>query len=893
MKKEDRIWQLIARKMAGEASEEELLELQELVKDHPEFGYYAQVVTDLKKQPPKDDTEQMQPLLQRLKKRIAAEESVAQVAEHLRQETPWKKQPASVIRPFSNNKGILSNHLKIAWRYLFRNKAFSFVNISGLAIGMASAILILLWIHSEWTFDQFHSKKERIYQLYSRAIFDGELQAWGQTPMVMAPVIKSDYPEVEEVVRMNWVAAFILKTGDKQLQTTGFLTDPGVFKVFDFPLIKGDPNTALTAPHSIVITESLAKRLFGEEDAMGKLIKIDSNALFTVTGIVKKMPDNTRFKFDYLVPWDYMKEVGWYNDNWGISSIVHTYILLRPGITETAINGRLRYIIKAHADDLNTEVFAHPIKKWRLWSEFENGVAVSGNIKNVRLFGIIAGFILLIACINYMNLSTARSVKRAREVGIRKVVGAGKGSLIGQFILESLLFSFIAAILALLIVEPCIPWFNRLTYKNFYIPYDDPYFWLIAVAFILLTGLLAGSYPAFYLSSYRPIKVLKGTFKAVNALVTPRKVLVVVQFSFAIILIICTMIIYRQIRYGKQRDPGYNMDRLVYIYNKGNIEKDYPLIREELLGSGAITHIARTNSPITEIWSSEEDFEWAGKDSRNRTFFIKMQTDRDFVKTMGIQLIAGRDIDASKYPTDSTAILINESAAKALGFANPVGQTLTNQEGAWHIVGMIKNFIPGIPYAPLYPLVVQGPGVKSWFGTVTFRMNPQASEKANLATIKAIVKKYNPDYPVDHFVVKESYDFKFIDEVVQAKLAGLFAALTIFISCLGLFALAAYMAESRIKEIGIRKVLGASVTTITALLSKDFIKLVLVSFVIASPLAWWGMQHWLQNYAYKVSISWWIFALTGVLSTFVALATVSYQAIKTALGSPVKSLRSE
>lgn len=893
MNKQDRIWQLIARKMAGEATEQELLELQELVNENPEFGYYAQIVSDLKKPSPKDDTEEMQPLLQRLQKRIKAEESVAQVANHLREDSPLKKQPAPIIRPFSRNTGALSNHFKVAWRYLFRNKAFSFVNISGLAIGMASAILILLWIHSELTYDQFHSKKDRVYQVYSRDVFDGNLQVWGETPMLVAPTIKSDYPEVEEVVRMNWVAAFILKTGDKQLQTTGYLTDPGIFKLFDFPLLQGDAATALRSPHSIVITESLARKLFGNDDAMGKLIRIDSTALFTVTGVAKKLPDNTRFKFEYLVPLDYMKEIGWGTERWSVSSVLQTYILLRQGISEDKINSRLRYLIRAHADNVNTELFVHPMSKWRLWSGFENGVAVSGNIKNVRLFGVIAAFILLIACINYMNLSTARSVKRAREVGIRKVVGAGKGSLIGQFILESILFSLIAAVLALLIVEPNLGWFNRLVFKQLYVPYGNPYFWLLGVGFILLTGLLAGSYPAFYLSSYRPIRVLKGTFKHVNALVTPRKVLVVVQFSFAIILIICTIIIYNQILYGKQRDPGYKMENLAFIYNKGNIENKYPLLREELLASGAITDIARSGSPITEVWSTDETYKWEGMNPGNRQFFIKMYTDRNFVKTMGMTLVAGRDIDITKHPTDSTAMVINETAASVFGFADPIGKTITNEEATWHIVGVIKNFIPGLPYAPLFPLAIQGPAVKNWFGTVTFRMNRNASQKVNLAKIKAIVKKYNPDYPVDHWIVKESYDFKFLDEVVQGKLAGLFAGLTIFISCLGLFALAAYMAESRIKEIGIRKVLGASVTTITTLLSKDFIKLVLISFVIASPLAWWGMHKWLSDYSYRVGISWWVFALTGVLSVLVAIATVGYQAIRSALANPVESLRSE
>jgi putative ABC transport system permease protein len=895
MKAQDRIWSLYAKKLDGEATADELLELDALLRKHPEMTYSLDILAELWKPAPQETDPETEAAYHRHLQRMALQQPADKADEPVVQKTTpvtWKQKTTTSLPLFTSN-GMFSNYAKVTWRNLSRNKVFSFINIAGLAIGMASAILILLWIQNELSYDRFHTKQDRIYQLYTRTSFNGQLASWGNTPMVMAPVIQLNYPEVESVTRANWVAAFILKTGDKQFQTDGFLVDPAFLTMFDFPLVQGDRNTTLNNTHSIVITQKLAKKMFGHEEALGKVIRIDSNALFTVTGVMKDLPNNTRFEFEYLVPFSYMKEVGWYNENWAITNIVSTYVLLKPGVTEATANKRFRNIVTAHASDVRNEVFVHPLRKWRLWSEFENGINTGGYIETVRMFGFIAAFILLIACINYMNLGTARSVHRAKEVGIRKVVGAGKGSLIGQFLWESILFSVIAGILALVIVEPSFGWFNKLTQKELSIPYDNPYFWLMALGFILFTGIVAGSYPAFYLSSYKPMSVLKGTFKSVRALVTPRKMLVVVQFTFAIVLIICTIVIYRQIVHGKTRDAGFDMDKLAYVFNKGDLGKNFLPIRDALLRSGAVTSVARTSCPITEVWSSDDTYEWEGKNKNVRSWCIKSTVEKDFVKTMGLHLLQGRDIDIERYPHDSTAILLNESAVKEMGFKHPIGQHVKNAEGTWHVVGVIKNYVAGLPYDPLYPMVIHGPGANNWFGTLSFRLNGKHTTSDNLAKIAAIYKQYNPDYPFDYFFADESYANKFEYEYRSGKLAALFAGLTIFISCLGLFALAAYMAESRIKEIGVRKVLGASVTAITTLLSKDFLRLVIISFLIASPLAWWAMHHWLQDYSYRVDISWWVFALTGLLSVLIALATVGYQAFKAALSNPVKALRSE
>ena len=896
MKEKDRIWTLIAKQLANEISDEERNELEQLLKKYPDTSYPMELLYNLWQQSKKSDQFEIDLAFARHLQHMAEKEDEPEATPPTTGHTvfTWTSRPKTKDRllSFLTTNGMLSNYCKIAWRNLHRSKVFSIINITGLAIGMAGAMLIFLWMQNELSFDLFHTKKDRLYQLYSRGQFDGHLACWGNTPMVMAPVLKANYPEVEEVTRMNWVAAFILKANDKQLQTAGFLTDPGFLRMFDFPMLKGNPHTALNDAHSIVNTEKLAKKFFGDKEAYGQTIRIDSNALFTVTGVLKDLPNNTRFEFEYLVPWSYMKEVGWYNPSWAITSIVETFVLLKPGVSEQRANALFKNMVRSHSD-VNNDIFVHPLRKWRLWSRFENGVNTGGQISMVRLMGIIGAFILLIACINYMNLSTARSVKRAREVGIRKVAGAGKASLVGQFIGESVLISLVAGLVAILLVQQSIGWFNAITFKTLYVPYGNPWFWMGIVAFILLTGILAGSYPAFYLSAFKPVQVLKGSFKAVHSFITPRKILVVVQFTFAIVLIICTMVIYRQIAHAKNRDTGFDMNSRVFVFNKGNIGKNYVAIKEALLRSGAVTSMARSSSPITEIWSSEEGYEWEGQDKNIRSAFIKFYADKDLVQTMGLRLVAGRDIDAEKYPGDSNAILLNEAAVKLMKWTHPIGKTITNSENRWHVVGVVKNFVPGIPFDAVYPTAIQGPGVKSWFGTVTFKLNDRRRTADNLAAITNIIKQYNPDYPIQIHFVDAMYDMKFGFEKRTGELAAVFAGLTIFISCLGLFALAAYMAEQRIKEIGIRKVLGASIAAITALLSKDFLRLVLIAFVIASPIAWWMMHSWLQNYSYRVQISWWIFALTGTVSISIALLTVSYQAIKAALMNPARSLRSE
>lgn len=794
---------------------------------------------------------------------------------------------------------MFKNYFKALIRNIIKNKTYSMINISGLAIGMAAAILILLWIQNELSIDRFYEKQDRIYLMHNRDKSpDGERWAWPSTPIVMGPTLKKDYPEVEDVVRYRNVT-FLLSVGEKKLNQRGSFADSTFLNVFDFPLLKGNPETALNSNHSIVLTEKFAKSLFGTDDAMGKIVRVDSTHNCTVTGILKDLPNNTKFSFAYILPWTYLEKIGWADENWGNNGI-RTYVLLKQGASQAAFDKKVQNITIDHtkgtANESTTQVFTHPMSNVHLYGKSEDGKMVGGQIETVKLFAIIAGFILLIACINFMNLSTARSEKRAKEVGIRKVAGAGKRLLVLQFLGESIFLSLIAFVLALIMVQLSLSAFNVLVGKELFINYADPFFWLYCLAFVLFTGVVAGSYPAFYLSSFNPIGVLKGAFKKSKALVAPRKVLVTVQFTFAIILIIGTVIVVRQIQYGLNRQAGYNKDNLVYFFTQGEVDKHYSTIKHEILNSGAATSITRSANPITQRWSDSWGFYWEGSTkSDEKIDFLRLGSDADFEKTIGVKILQGRDIDVNTYPTDSNAVILNEAALKAMRIKDPIGMVIkeVGNDSKWHVIGVVKDFVIESPYQQsISPLMIFGPN-KDYAQIIHAKLNSNKSTTENIAAIEKIFKKYNPQYPFEYVFADESYARKFDDSSRTGKLAALFAGLTILISCLGLFGLATYMAESRTKEVGVRKVLGASVVNVTMLLSKEFLRLVVVSFVIASPIAWYAMNKWLDNYSYRIGIEWWVFALAGLLAIIIALLTVSYQAIRAAIANPVKSLRTE
>jgi len=794
---------------------------------------------------------------------------------------------------------MIKNYFKTAWRSLSRGKSFSVINISGLAVGMAGAVLILLWLQNEISFDKFHENKDRLYEVYGLTTMEGKLSTINQTEQPLGPALQQDFPEVEATLRMGGISSFLFTAGDNRLTgIEGGFVDPSFFQLFNFPLLAGDKNNQLTNTYSIVITEKLAKKLFGNNpdsyrNALNKTIKIDSADNFVVTGILKDLPSNTRFTFEYLLPWSYLKKLGWNDDSW-LSNNISTFVLLKPNTDVDAFNNKIKDIVKRKTN--RTDVWTHflfPLNQWHLYSKFENGKPSGGRIEAVRLFGIIAAFILLIACINFMNLSTARSEKRAKEVGIRKVAGAGKGLLIGQFIAESVLTSAIAGVIALLIVQLALPSFNTLIGSQLSIPYDSLFFWLSAISFILFTGLLAGCYPAFYLSSFKPLSIFKKQFRGDHRVLSPRKVLVVLQFTFAVILIICTIVVQNQIRFAQNRQTGYSANNLIYVDFVGDIEKNYPLIKQDLINSGIASSITKTMTTITRKGANTWGLRWQGRNPNSDETIGLFSADADLVKTAGLQLIAGRDININKYPGDSLAVILNETAVKTMGFKNPLGQIIA-QPGDninWHVVGVVKDYVLNSPYEKIPPLVIEGP--KSWFTTMHIKFDPVQSTAENLSKAGQIFKKYNPAYPFDYKFVDDEYARNFNNEQRTKTLAGLFASLAIFISCLGLFGLSAYVAESRVKEIGVRKVLGASVLSVARLLSFDFVKLVIVSIIIASPVAWYGMTRWLQDYTYRINIGLSIFLIAGLSAVIIALITVSFQAIKAAIANPVKSLRTE
>ncbi len=787
------------------------------------------------------------------------------------------------------------NFLHVTIRNLWRNKSFSAINILGLSIGMAAALLIGLWVQNEYSYDSFYTNADRTYKLYTRSEYNGATDAWPRVTSLMAPALKKEYADIQDAVRFRTVF-FLLTEDEKRLNIEGCFADSGFLSVFDFPLLRGDAKTALANPQGIVLTEHVAKNLFGDEDPMGKIVRVDSGENFAVTGVLKDLPGNTGFSFQYLLPWAYLDRLGWgKDDRWTYTNTV-TYVLLKPNVSRASFDAKVDHILKQHVQPgrfADRETFTQLITRSHLYSRVENGRLTGGLITMVRLFTVIGVFILLIACINFMNLSTARSEKRAKEVGIRKVVGALKSSLIAQFIGESLLLAVLSFLLALGLVELSLKPFNQLINARLLLDLTNPYFWLASLAFVAFTGLVAGSYPAFYLSSFRPVAVLKGAFKKVNALVTPRKVLVVLQFSFAVILIICTIVVEKQIDYARHRESGYEQDRLLYTFAQGDVLKHYDAIKDELINSGAVVGVTKLFSPITRVWQTTTGLAWPqSTEVDKKRYFNQYESDADFVKTTGTRLVAGRDIDLRTYPMDSTALLLNEAAVKVMRLDQPIGATVKNEDGVnCHVVGVVKDFIIESPYDPINPMVVQG--LRADYPVIHFRLNPAKPVADDLAKAQQVFKKYNPQYPFDCVFVDESYGLKFMAQQQQGTLGVLFAGLTIFISCLGLFGLASYMAESRVREIGIRKVLGASVAGIAALMSGDFVKLVLIAVVFASPVAWYAMSRWLEGFDYRIHIGAWMFFAAGGFAVLIALVTVGYQAIRAAMANPVRSLRSE
>jgi ABC-type antimicrobial peptide transport system permease subunit len=752
-------------------------------------------------------------------------------------------------------------------------------------------MLICLWIYNEVSYDKFHEHKDYLYQAWNRGTYDNKLQCWNAVPKPLAAALKNEYAGIVNTCRTDsrW---FVTKVGDKKLSTNALVVDPSFLAMFSFPLIRGNAKTALSDVFSIVITEKMAAKMFGTADPMNQIITIN-NDRFSVTGILKDLPLNSTFKFEYLLPWNYYIYLAGNDDASWTNNSVNVFAQLAPNTTAAAINQQIKDVTIKHTGGREqTEVFLHPMSKWHLYSKFENGQITGGRIEIVRLFGIIAGFILLIACINFMNLSTARSEKRAKEVGIRKAVGAQKQSLVFQFLLESVLLVSIAGIIALIAVFLVLPVFNVLINQELVLPVNNWIFWLTLTGFILLTGLLAGSYPAFFLSSFHPAGIFRRTFKKGRGTIHHRKVLVVIQFCIAITLIISTVVVVRQLQYARNRNAGYNGGQLMYHWNNTELDKNFQSLKQELLSKGIATSVTRTASQLTAPFSSSTSVSWRGKDPANNTDFERGAQDEGLIRTAGLTLLQGRDLDLGRFPGDSTAVIINESAMKAMGFKEPLGEVIHEFNTDYRIVGVFKDYIYGSPYEHTHPMIIVG-AKNMFFNVIHMRLAAGGDMVKQVQEVEKLFAKYNPSYPFEYHFVDKDYEVKFLDMTIVARLTTLFAVLTVLISCLGLFGLASYMAEERIKEIGIRKVLGASVVRIISLLTRDFLVLVGIALLVAVPIAWYAMHEWLQQYAYRTMIEWWVFVATGLLVIVISLLTTGYHAFKAALMNPVKSLKAD
>jgi putative ABC transport system permease protein len=789
---------------------------------------------------------------------------------------------------------MIINYLKTAWRNLWKHRSFSLLNIFGLALGMACSLLILFWVQDERGVDAFHANKDRLFLVYEREYGGGTISGDYETPARLAEELKKVIPEIQYAASSDWDDHYTFRSAGKTIKENGAYAGEDFFSLFSFRLLQGNARSALNGPLDIVLSRSMATRFFGSpEAAMGKVMRRDNAKDFTVTAVFDDIPGNSSLQFDFMLNWKaYFADYPWM-DQWGNSGPLTT-IMLKEGANVGLVKAKIKNFLdhyngKAEAGN-KVEFGLQRFDEKYLHSNFKDGEIAGGRIEYVRLFSIVAIFILLIACINFMNLTTARSVNRAREIGVRKVVGAMRGSLIRQFIGEALLQAFIAVMIASLLVSITLPLFNAITGKHMAPPASKASFWLELTVLTLLTGCISGSYPAFFLSSFNPVRVLKGTMKFGAGPTLFRKGLVVFQFVLSILLINGTIIISQQVNYIQNKNLGYNRENLLYIPLEGELLKQYILFKQEAGKLSGISQVTRISNSPTVIDNGTVAVDWTGKAPGFRPSFFHASVGYDFARTMDLQVLEGRDYSPS-YASDTVGYILNETAVRKIGYQHPVGSPLTFWGRKGTIIGVIKDFHFASLHDPIGPLILHF-GEKDIYGSALIRTEPGKTRQA-LTSLEALCRQLNPAFPFSYQFSDEEYQKLYSSEQVIGKLSKGFAFLAIFISCLGLLGLAMFMAEQRTKEMGIRKVLGAGAAQVVALLSRDFLMLVFIALLIASPLSWWAMDKWLQEFAYRMPISWRVFLAGGLLAVMVALATVSYQAIRVALANPVKSLKTE
>jgi len=799
---------------------------------------------------------------------------------------------------------MFKNYFKIAFRNLIKNKVYSFINISGLAVGMAATIMIGLWIADELNYNDHFKNKDSIAQVFQSQTINNTIGTGPAIPRPLEFELRERHNDnFKHLVMASWEQPRYLKYGETNIYTNGNAMQEGGPEMLDLLIIEGVRN-GLKEQNSIMLSQSSAKSLFANESAIGKIIKVNNEDDLMVTGVYKDIPENNTFSgMEYLMPWKYyVTTQPWLElskEAWGNNSF-QLFVQINENTTMGLVTSKIIDVKKNAAEDtaqFNPQIFLFPMKDWYLRNDFENGIQSGGRIENVWLFGVIGLFILLLACINFVNLSTARSEKRATEVGIRKAIGSQRGQLIFQFLSESFLIVILSFVFALGIVLLFLNGFNSLASKAIVFPWANIQFWLISLIFVVVTAFLAGSYPALYLSSFNPVAVLKGTFKSGRFASLPRKFLVVTQFTVSIALIIGTLVVMNQIQFSKDRPIGYDKEGLIQIPVMSSEfigKKD--VMREQFMASGGAIEMAGTSAPMTNVWSNRSGYTWDGKPVGFQEDLAHTSVSYEFTETLGLKVTAGRGF-SREFATDSNAVILNETAVKYMGLIDPIGKYIRDSDtedvdAPLKIIGVVEDMIIQSPYSP----VKQAMYVFEKYGNTAFynvRLNPEKSTSENLALIESVFKKNFPNTPFDYQFVDEEYGAKFSSEERIASLARVFTALAIFISCLGLFGLASFVAEQRTKEIGVRKVLGASISQLWLLLSKDFITLVTIALLIASPLAYYVMGQWLQKFSYRTTVSWDVFAIACFGALIITLITVSFQAIKAAISNPVKSLRTE
>ena len=808
-----------------------------------------------------------------------------------------------IIRPVTvetnvNQYDMVKSYFKVGWRNMLRSKGYSAINISGLAIGMMVALLIGLWVFDELTYDKYFNNYDRIVQVMQHQTFNGQIGTQVSNPAVMGEEIRNVYgSDFKHVLQSSWNNDHTLTYGEKIFYKTGSYFEPGVVDMLSLNIIHGTKD-GLKEMNSIMLSESVAKTYFGDEDPIDKMLRVDNEVDVKVTAVYEDLPENTSFnELKIILPWSlYLSQNQWVQkmeDPWD-SNFTQTFAQLNDNADLETVSTRIKDVKINQLKDDNRRykpvVFLHPMSKWHLYSDFKEGVNTGGRIDNVWLFGITGIFVLLLACINFMNLSTARSEKRSKEVGIRKAIGSVRSQLITQFFSESIMIALFAFVLAIGFGFIALPSFNTIADKHILIPWTSPLFWLIGIGFTLITGIFAGLYPALFLSSFQPVKVLKGSFKQGRFASLPRKILVTIQFTISIVLIIGTIVVYKQIQHAQGRPIGYTTDGLITTSVTSERHKHFEAIRTELKTSNAIVELAESGSPVTDIWNTNGGFDWEGKDPNLAVDFPNNAVTYEYGSTIGWQLTAGRDFSRD-FATDSTAFILNESAVAFIGFKDPIGKTLKWNGENFTVIGVVKDIVVQSPYTPVRPAMWHlSEGTENVF---IIKLNPNKNAQESLSKVEEVFKKFDPTSPFDSDFVDERFARKFGNEKRIGTLAAFFAVLAVFISCLGLFGLASFVAEQRTKEIGIRKVMGASVSNLWQMLSKDFVILVIISSVIAVTISYFFCVWWLKGYEYRTTISWWIFAGSTAGALVITLITVSFQAIKAAMMSPINSLRSE